>query len=158
MLELCTCACVAHCTTEVYGNTYIRLACTGILQSLFVSAKSNLLFQPCLLSIHQIHAAPSTRGIFPKDLRTSEAKKAPNQTSCIPRFGQCGIDMKAAPAFLHAGCFHSPSSGAVYSPAWQISAGCLVFSHHHSSPGELDAAVDAYVTRGKERGRQRERG
>lgn len=56
--------------------------------------------------------------------------------------GLQGVDMKAAPRRLF---FTHPRSGAAHIPAWQISAGCLALSHHHSSPREPHAATHAYV-------------
>lgn len=73
---------------------------------------------------------------FPKRSLYQWSKRASHQTSCIPGFRLCGKDMKATPVYIHTGCFHSPRSRPANRPAWQISAGCLVFSHHHSSPGE----------------------
>lgn len=86
--------------------------------------------------------------LFPKRSLYQWSKNALNQTSCIFCFRLWGRDTKVTLVSLHADCFHSPWSRAAYSPAWQISAGCLAFSHHHSSPGELDLATDAYVTEG----------
>lgn len=66
--------------------------------------------------------------------------------------------MKAIPAFFHGGCCHSAPSKVPHSPAWQTSAGYLAFSHHHSSPGELHPAMDAYTTRKRTRSeRQKEK-
>ena len=149
------------CAAEVMISTFTWHAQAQHKGSLFVPAESYQLFQPCLSSLHQIHPALSTRGFSATDLCTSEAKKASNQTSCILCSGLCGIDMKATPVFLHAGCFHSPPSReprtAQHGESLLVASRFLIIIPHLGSWIQPRMHMSREARRERERERERER-
>lgn len=145
MLQFCTCAYV-ECSCGLH--TYIHLAFMDVPQRLCFSLQSRISYFSSVSWAHSRLIQHCPLEAFFQKIFVPVKQKDLRSDQLHPLLLAMWHRYDGSSTFLHSDCFHSPWSGTMYSPAWQISAGCLSFSHHHSSPGELDPTVDAYVTRG----------